>query len=86
MRIIVATVVFLATSAAIAAEPPPLPKKWYPVATEQEIKESSDLSKRLVVSPKTAASLVAAGLAEIVDVNGGRNYIFLGNYSPWDES
>lgn len=36
------------------------------------------------VNPRTATSLVEAGLAEIVNIRTDQNYIFLGRYNPYD--
>lgn len=36
------------------------------------------------VSPRTAEQLVNLGVAEVVQIRGRQNYIFLGKYDPFD--
>lgn len=38
------------------------------------------------IDPRTAEQLVKHGLAEIMNIRGRQNYIFLGKYYPYDEA
>lgn len=48
--------VALIMNSALATETPQMPKKWHPLASEESINESAELSKRLVDTPIVRSS------------------------------
>lgn len=64
-------------------------RDWRTQATQGNIMHRDDRGvevNRLIagVDPRTAQSLVDAGLAEVVNIRGSQNWIFLGKYEPYD--